>query len=90
MVQEELIRHIADENGMKPTQVKAVLESLGYCIGELKPGDEIRTTLIGTFSVSHKDGRMGRNPRTGAAVEIDPVNVAKFKPAKHIRDALNA
>ena len=90
MVQEELIRRIAADTKVTQPVVKAVLDELGYKIGNLKPGDEIRTAAIGTFSVSHQNGRMGRNPKTGAWVEIDPKNVVKFKAAKHIRDAINS
>lgn len=90
MVQEELIRAIAAEKKLTHSNVKAVLEALGEKLAELKPGEEIRTSVIGTFSVSHRNARNGWNPKAGKPVEIDAVNVAKFKPAKYIRDAINA
>jgi nucleoid DNA-binding protein len=88
VIQEELVRNIANETKLLRGTVKAVLEGFGRQIAALKPGEEIRTTAVGTFSVSHHNGHIGRNPKTGAAVEVGPKNVVRFKAAKHIRDAV--
>jgi nucleoid DNA-binding protein len=90
MVQKELIERLTESTGLPPRSIRAVLDNFGLQICALKPGEEIRTEILGTFSVSHQDARMGRNPKTGASVEIDPKNVVKFKAAKHIRDGVNA
>jgi DNA-binding protein HU-beta len=50
-----------------------------------------KVTLIGfgTFSVSKRDARSGRNPQTGATIKIDAKSVVKFKPGKELSDSVN-
>ena len=58
--------------------------------GALKKGDEVRLVGFGTFSVSKRKASTGRNPRTGAAVEVKAKNVPYFKPGKEMRERLNS
>jgi DNA-binding protein HU-beta len=44
---------------------------------------------FGTFAVTHREERSGRNPRTGVAIHIKPAKVPKFRPGKALKDALN-
>jgi len=54
----------------------------------LADGKDVVLTGFGTFSVSHRKARMGRNPQTGAALKIAAKKVPKFKSGKGLKDAV--
>jgi DNA-binding protein HU-beta len=54
----------------------------------LKSGDSVSLPGFGTFSVSNRKARAGRNPRTGEAISIPARKVAKFSPGKGLKDAV--
>jgi nucleoid DNA-binding protein len=56
---------------------------------ELSEGNAVQFTGFGTFKVSKRAPRMGRNPRTGEAVEIPASQSVKFTPGKTLKEALN-
>jgi len=64
----------------------AVLEGI---TSALKKGDGVTFVGFGTFSVSDRAARTGRNPRTGEAIQIAASKLAKFKAGKALKDALN-
>ena len=55
----------------------------------LKDGERVQIPGLGSFSVSRRDARTGRNPKTGEAIQIAASNVAKFKAGKDLKDRLN-
>ncbi len=55
---------------------------------QLKAGNDVVLTGFGTFSVSKRAARMGRNPQTGAAIKIGAKKVPKFKAGKGLKDAV--
>lgn len=57
---------------------------------ELKKGEKIQLVGFGTFEVSERAAREGRNPQTGATMKIEACKVPKFKPGKALKDAVNA
>ncbi|MCD6233058.1 HU family DNA-binding protein [bacterium] len=71
-------------------------KSAGDCLGiildeikkSLKQGKSVVLTGFGTFSVSKRKARMGRNPRTGKALKIPARKVPKFKAGKSLKDAV--
>ena len=58
--------------------------------GSLKSGAEVAIAGLGKFTAKMRAGRMGRNPRTGAAVEIPSMRVPKFSSSKTLKDAVRA
>lgn len=58
-------------------------------VAALKNGDKVNISGFGTFSVSHRKGRTGRNPKTGEAIEIAPSRAAKFKAGKTLKESLS-
>ena len=66
--------------------VNAVFSSIE---GALKKGDKASFVGFGTYSVSHRAARDGRNPATGATIKIKAKNVVKFKAGKGLTDAVN-
>ncbi len=66
--------------------VDAVFETLQTTMAK---GDDVRLVGFGTFSVSHRAASKGRNPSTGAEVDIPARNVPKFAAGKGLKDAVN-
>jgi len=64
----------------------AVLESV---TGALQKGDQVSLVGFGTFAVKHRPGRIGRNPQTGAQIQIAAANIPNFKPGKALKDSVN-
>lgn len=58
-------------------------------IGALKTGDKIEIRGFGSFRTRQRNPRIGRNPKTGAKVEVPAKRVPYFKPAKELRDLVN-
>ena len=86
----ELIDQIAAGSGLSKTDSKKALDAcLSAITGALKEGDKVALVGFGTFSVSARAARTGRNPQTGQAIEIPAKKVAKFKAGKELADAVN-
>ena len=86
----ELIEHIATEADISKAAATRALEStLDAIKNTLKKGDSISLVGFGSFEVSKRAARDGRNPATGAAIKISEANVPKFRPGKALKDALN-
>ena len=66
--------------------LEAVLDGI---TGALASGSNVTLVGFGTYSVSHRKAREGRNPRTGETIQIKASNLAKFKAGKALKDALN-
>ena len=58
-------------------------------IGALKSGDKIEIRGFGSFRTRQRNPRIGRNPKTGAKVDVPAKKVPYFKPAKELRDLIN-
>ena len=63
---------------------KAVDAMIRVTVQSLREGERLTLTGLGTFSVQQKAERVGRNPRTGAAVKIPPRKVIRFRPTVEI------
>ncbi|ODU08535.1 MAG: DNA-binding protein HU [Rubrivivax sp. SCN 71-131] len=85
----ELIEHIAKQADISKAAAARALEALiGGVKSTLKKNDSVSIAGFGTFAVTKRKARTGRNPRTGAAIKIKAAKVPKFKPGKALRDAL--
>jgi DNA-binding protein HU-beta len=81
----ELISKIADDAGVTKTQANASLDSFVEAVTTtLKKGGKVTLVGFGTFSVSKRAARNGRNPQTGAVIKIKAKKVAKFKAGKEL------
>ncbi len=86
----ELIEHIASKSDISKAAATRALASIIEAVKKtLKKGDALTLVGFGTFSVSKRAARTGRNPRTGAALKIKAAKVPRFKPGKGLKDALN-
>lgn len=81
----ELIAKIADDAGITKTQANATVDSFMEAVTKtLKSGNKVTLVGFGTFSVSKRAARNGRNPQTGAVIKIKAKKVAKFKAGKEL------
>jgi DNA-binding protein HU-beta len=86
----DLISKVAESANISKAQATDALNSVLDGIADaLKDGDKVTLIGFGTFSVSHRKARTGRNPQTGESIEIAAKNIVKFKPGKEISEAVN-
>ena len=90
MNQTELIDALAEQADLSlATSGKALAALINVVTEALKQGDEVRIAGFGTFGVSERGERQGRNPQTGETITIAASRGAKFTAAKAVRDTLN-
>jgi DNA-binding protein HU-beta len=86
----DLIDHIARQADISKAAAGRALEAvIGGVKATLKKNNSVSLVGFGTFSVSKRAARTGRNPRTGAAIKIKAAKVPKFRPGKALKDHLN-
>jgi len=89
MNKSDLIGAIAQRAGITKAQAKSAIDSYHETVAEeLKNGGSVEIAGFGSFSVSSRAARTGRNPKTGAALQIKAARVPKFKAGKGLRDGL--
>ncbi|MGN0482849.1 MAG: HU family DNA-binding protein [Lachnospiraceae bacterium] len=87
----ELVAAIADKTELsKKDAEKALVAFTEVVEEELKKGEKIQLVGFGTFEVSERAARTGRNPQTGKEMTIPASKAPKFKPGKALKDSLNA
>lgn len=91
MIRSELIQKIADENPhLFQRDVDRIVSTIFDEITEaMANGNRVELRGFGAFSVKRRDPRVGRNPRTGEAVQVEEKHVPFFKTGKLLRDRLN-
>ena len=92
MIRSELIQKIADENPhLTQKHVEKIVNTVfDEIIEALALGNRVELRGFGAFSVKARDSRVGRNPRTGEAVDVPAKAVPFFKSGKELRERLNA
>jgi DNA-binding protein HU-beta len=86
----DLIDRIAAGAGISKAQAGTTIDTAVESItGALKKGDLVALIGFGTFSVSQRKARNGRNPQTGATIKIAARKVAKFTPGAELRKTVN-
>ncbi|MDO4648925.1 MAG: HU family DNA-binding protein [Eubacteriales bacterium] len=87
----ELVDAMAEQTNLSKKDVVKVLESFVNVVSqELKEGGKVQLVGFGTFEVSERAAREGRNPQTGETMEIKASKAPKFKAGKALKDAVNA
>ena len=91
MTKSELILRLAEANPhLFQRDVERIVSTIFNEISAaLESGDRVELRGFGAFSVKKRDSRVGRNPRTGAAVQVETKYVPFFKTGKQLRDRLN-
>ena len=86
----ELINKVAESAGLTKAQASSAVNSVLESVGDsLKDGDKVTLIGFGTFSVSRREARTGRNPQTGKAIKIAAKSSVKFKAGKELTEAVN-
>ena len=86
----ELVEAVATNAGLTKADATRAIDATFYAITEaLKKGDKLTLIGFGTFGVSRREGRTGRNPQTGATVEIPARNVVSFKAGTQLKKSVN-
>ncbi|HYE25313.1 MAG TPA: HU family DNA-binding protein [Clostridia bacterium] len=86
----DLIDKIAGEAEISKTQAATAIDTLVASVtSALKKGDRVTLVGFGTFAVSQRRARNGRNPQTGATIKIAARKVAKFTPGIELKKAVN-
>ena len=87
----ELVAAMAEVSGVSKKDTEAVLKAFTEVVSsELKKGEKIQLVGFGTFEVSERAAREGRNPLTGEAMKIAAAKAPKFKAGKALKDLINA
>lgn len=80
----------ASDSKLTKAQAKAIVDAVfGAISGAAKKGDEVAIPGFGKFKVQAKPARTGRNPSTGAAIQIAASKKVVFQPAKSLKDSVN-
>ena len=87
----EFIAELANNSGLSKKDAEAVLKAFVKTVeDELRKGGKVQIVGFGTFEVSERAARDGRNPRTGEVMKIEVTKAPKFKAGKSLKDAINA
>lgn len=87
----ELIEKVAECAGMSKAEAGRAVDAVSDTITEsLVAGDKVAWTGFGGFEISERKARKGRNPQTGAEIDIAASKGARFKAGKKLKDAINA
>ena len=91
MTRSELITELAASNPhLKPTDIELIVDTIfAQITGALTRGGRVELRGFGAFGVKWRSARMGRNPRTGAAVRVDPRGMPFLKAGKKLNVRLN-
>jgi nucleoid DNA-binding protein len=85
----DLVNEVVNVVGNKTTAQAAVDCVFESIVNTLKKGDAVNLVGFGSFKVVHRKARTGRNPQTGAEIQINASNALKFVPGKAFKDAVN-
>ena len=86
----ELVAAMAEKTQLSKKDAEAALKAFADVVAEeLKKGEKIQLVGFGTFEVSERAARTGRNPQTGAEMTIAASKAPKFKAGKALKDAIN-
>lgn len=91
MTKTDLVEKIADMADMAKAEANRAVDAIADCITEaLTEGQKVAWTGFGSFEISERKARKGRNPQTGEEIDIAASKGARFKAGKKLKDAVNA
>lgn len=91
MNKNDVIDAIKNKTGLTKEDAKKALDAFTDIVAEaLKNGDKVQLIGFGSFEVTERSARTGRNPQTGAAIEIPASKAPRFKAGKALKDIVNS
>ncbi len=89
MTKDDMIALISKQTGISKKQATDVMQTFMSTVTDrLKNGEKVSFSGFGSFSVSKRKARIGRNPQTGAKIDIPATQVPVFKAGKHFKEAI--
>lgn len=89
MTKADLVNAMAEKAGLSKADAEKALKAFTDTItGALKKGDKVALVGFGTFSIGQRAARTGKNPQTGAQINIPAAKVPKFKAGKALKDSV--
>ena len=90
MTKADLIDEVSRAAGIARKESEAIIEVVvGSIVNCLRNGEKLEIRGLGSFRTRQRPARVGRNPKTGAEVQIPPKQIPYFKPGKELRDLVN-
>ncbi len=90
MTKADLVEEVAKVTDLPRKESELVVETIfEHIIKALQTGDKIEIRGFGSFRTRQRQGRIGRNPKTGARVDVPPKRIPFFKPSKELKDFVN-
>ena len=90
MTKADLVVDVMRLGDLTRTDAETIVETIfDAVVGALRSGDKIEIRGFGSFRTRQRNPRIGRNPKTGARVEVPAKRVPYFKPSKDLRDLVN-
>ena len=91
MTKAELVEEVSKVSDLTKKHSEVIVETVFKSIVEaLQRGEKIELRGFGSFRLRQRESRKGRNPKTGARVEVPPKRVPYFKPGKELKDLINS
>ncbi len=91
MTKAELVEEVAHNTDLTKKHAELIVNTVFESIVDsLKDGEKIELRGFGSFRIRSRGSRIGRNPKTGATVQVPPKRIPYFKPGKDLRELLNA
>jgi DNA-binding protein HU-beta len=86
----DLINSISKKTGLSKSKTNEVIDAFVESVTDsLKKGEKVTLVNFGTFNISERDSRSGRNPKTGETIEIPAKRVARFKVGSGLAKNIN-
>jgi integration host factor subunit beta len=90
MTKAELVEEVTRLGDLTRRDAEVIVETIfESVVGALRTGDKVEIRGFGSFRTRQRNARTGRNPKTGATVEVPAKRVPYFKPSKELRDMVN-
>jgi integration host factor subunit beta len=90
MTKAELVEEVARNTDLTKKHAELIVNTVFESIVDsLKDGEKIELRGFGSFRIRSRGSRIGRNPKTGATVQVPPKRIPYFKPGKDLRELLN-
>ena len=91
MTKADLIEDVARATELSRKDSEVVVDTIFEgIVKSLRVGDKIEIRGFGSFRTRHRNSRIGRNPKTGARVDVPAKDIPYFKPSKELKDLVNA